>query len=170
MFKILLTLTSCIIGGVFWRMGGSKKFPSWIRGVGIASLFMLIALNSYLASAFPFITWWKTLILLGLTGGVTWGLLTISYGITSSIGKLFSSIMNSVLRDICIRGLCVIIWSITYLIPLLFTGQWLKIFYCLVPIILMPIIRVSEIQKLNPHIEEVLMGMAYTLGYILIWI
>lgn len=170
MIEILLILMLCICGGAIWRMGGNANFPTWIRGVGTLILFMIIAFNGYFIFTFPFIIWWKNLFLCGITGGVTWGLLTISYGTTSSIGKLFSFITNRVLRDICIRGLCTIIWSIAYIIPLLFTGQWLKIFYCLVPVILMPIIRISEIKKLNSNIEEILMGMVYTLGYILIWI
>ena len=166
--KKIVNLGLVILGGIFWRMGGSDSFPKWIRGIGVASVFTLITVK-YIFSEFPLISWiaW---IVIPLTWLLTWGLLTISYGINSPIGKLFSFISNQDLRDIAIRGTCAICWSGAYLPSIYYRGNWIRILFCFVPMIFMPLIRVLKIDRFNPHIEEILMGIVYTLGFLLIWI
>jgi len=164
----ILNISLIILGGILWRMGGSDNFPNWLRRIGVATLFTLIALKNILGG-FPFINW-IAYIIIPATWIITWALLTIGYGETSPIGKLFSFISNQILKDIAIRGTCAICWSGAYLPAIYYRGNWFRILYCLVPIILMPIIRISKVDQLNPHIEEVLMGSVYLLGYILIWV
>ena len=169
MIKIVFGAIPCILSGILWRMGGSSSYPSWVRQIGVATVFTIVTLVSALTQSFPFIVWWKVLLFAGITWGATYGLLTISYGITSPLGQLFSFIQNTVIRDIVIRGVCAIFWSLTYLIPVVYLWQWWRIVFCLIPIVAIPIIRISGVDQINPWIEEFLIGAIFTAGYCLAW-
>jgi len=157
----------CVIGillaGILWRMGGSSNYPKAFRGIGIPILFTALTFFK-VASYFPMISWlFGSLVVVG-TLIITWGVLTVSYGVTSPLGQLFAVISNSKIRDIIIRGICGVCWSLSYAPVILYKGNYWMFLTCLIPAILVPYIRVSSINKWNGWIEEFLMGCALALG------
>lgn len=168
MINIIIGIITILIGAILWRMGGSVWIPSWVRKTGIATLFTVYSLIA-IGWGFPFIQVLIGLFILGLIWGITFGVLSFGYGINSIIGQIYSGISNTVLRDILIRGTYGLLISLVYLVPVIYLGTYWKVVLCLVPTILMPVIRISKVDQYNPHIEEVLMGTIYTLGFVLTW-
>lgn len=162
-FVIIFTL----LIGLLWRMGGSDSFGKVFRGIGVPIAMGGLAFIS-MTSFFPLLYATHIIFIVGVTIGIGYVVLTISYGMNSPLGKLFEFIKNPTLRDVVIRGICGLCWSAVYLPLIAYKGNYWLLLAGIIPTVLIPVVRVSKLDSIGPWVEEFMMGIVYALGMALV--
>lgn len=142
--KWLWRIVISILGGLFWRAGGSDKYPKGVRRYGVSGLLGIIS--------FLFKKSWVALLTMGLAVGA----FSLGYGIpNSAIASLLVSL--GITTHLTLQILTRIIVGFAYgiiLLPLICIkkAHWQYIF---IPMILVPIICLFG---LTATVEEFLIG------------
>lgn len=129
---LIIVFIICIINGILWHMGGSGHY--WARPVVCA----LISIVKMLTLVFISKIGWVSIFALAY-GGVLYGMLSLfSYGVTSPIHKFWVGLWNegeggdSEKVEICVRGTCSFMWSLSSVIFAILTNNWVGVFIYIV--------------------------------------
>jgi len=122
MLNLITTIILAIVGGLFWRMGGSGKYSRYWRRVGVASLLSILCFlrtYNYLSLLiFP-------LAYLPFTLG--YGLPSKDDPVPSVLGKFFSKyIKGEFWLRIAVRVICGLSYGLNYVLLGYLTGNYIS--------------------------------------------